>query len=349
MKILIVDTLFPIGHQLLNAKLISLISTKMDIIAFNYNNYYNEKLRVNFIQIKFLFKPPKNIYLNIIAQILNAIIIGFKSIFIKYDRVILFTFDTITFPVLSIFLHKPGYLFHHNNTDHLQNKWKYKIFKLYKNKVNHIVFADFIKEYLIMKEVPENRIFTLPHPLVNSFFCEKDNVNIPKSKNKDEFKYYIGLGYANDKVLITKIVDYENKNQILKKNNIYLLLRSEIEVYETKNIIIIKGYLQKEVYDSYFEKADGILTLYSNHYKNRFSGVVMDAFCHAKQVIGPNIPIIRYFNQLYPQNCKYFVTIAELFEYLQNSNTNFSSDEYIRFLENHSNKKIADIFYKIFK
>lgn len=66
-----------------------------------------------------------------------------------------------------LFAGKESYLFHHRNTAELSNKYKRKIFLSYANSVNHIVFTEFIKDYLVNElHVTASRVFVLPHPLI---------------------------------------------------------------------------------------------------------------------------------------------------------------------------------------
>lgn len=61
------------------------------------------------------------------------------------------------------------------------------------NKVNHVVFADFIKDYLVSIGVSANRIFVISHPLPDlSFTSKMQNTNGPNM--------YIALGHAMMKI-----------------------------------------------------------------------------------------------------------------------------------------------------
>jgi hypothetical protein len=160
-------------------------------------------------------------------------------------------------------------------------------------------------------------------------------------------KYYIGLGYATDEKIIWDIINFENKTGILKNNNIRIILRSTNIVYESLNIKIINGHLDKSEYENYFNLANAILLLYPINYENRFSGAILDAFRHSKKVIGTNIPIINYFVQLYPNSCISFKTIEELFNSLVNLDDSFSDDDFNSFIENHLDCKIEEKLFEI--
>jgi hypothetical protein len=344
MRLLILDQVFPIGHKSLNSKFVALLSERYDLIILNHKNFYDQELFKNvvFLNIKLIAFPWKNSFFNILSSFFNSIIIGTKSLFIKYDKVLLLTFDTIGYVFLSFFMHKSVYLFHHNNTDHLKNKYLYLFFRIYKNNVRHIVFADFIKEALMKYNLDEKNIYILPHPLTDSI----PQINYTKS-NMQDIKYYIGLGYATDEKIIGDIINFENKTGILKNNNICIILRSSNIVYESLNIKVINKHLDKSEYENYFSLANAILLLYPINYENRFSGVILDAFRYSKKVIGTNIPIINYFAQLYPNSCIPFETIEDLFISLVNLDDSFSDDDFNLFIENHLDCKIEEKLFEI--
>ena len=204
MRLLIADTIFPKGHCCLNKHLLEILLRNekiAEVKLIDYQDYYaNHSNKVTSYNVSFLFKS-KNAYLNYICQFLNSILIVFLCLRIRYDKVFFFTFDTLSFTLLRLVICKPIYLFHHNNTDHLLNKYKRKIFKTYMNKVNHVVFADFIKDYLVSIGVSANRIFVISHPLPDlSFTSKMQNTNGPNM--------YIALGHANDENIIHDLIEY---------------------------------------------------------------------------------------------------------------------------------------------
>jgi glycosyltransferase involved in cell wall biosynthesis len=124
---------------------------------------------------------------------------------------------------------------------------------------------------------------------------------------------YIALGYANDEDYIEKIIQYEEKLSLLKKNNVFLVIRSKCKTLDSDSIKIIKGFLTKEEYNSYYYNCRGLLLLYPNTYKYRFSGAVLDALSYGKKIIGTDIPIFDYFSKSFPESCCVFKDIEDLF------------------------------------
>ncbi|MFR2069499.1 MAG: hypothetical protein ACLS4S_04595 [Bacteroides nordii] len=150
-KILIFDTIFPIGHKDLYQSLITLFPENVELLILNTSDFYNESNKNCSIRYKKILhlKERKNLLLNQIVLTINTFIGVIYSYSYKSDIVVFFTFDTLNISIMRfLFRKKNVYLLHHNNTDHLQNKYKKRFFDTYKNKVKHIVFADFIGKYL---------------------------------------------------------------------------------------------------------------------------------------------------------------------------------------------------------
>lgn len=307
MKLLIADTIFPRGHHCLNKHLLKILLQNdeiTDIKVLNYHDYYvrcSNKMRS--YDIAFLFKN-KSAYIDYICQFLNSLLLMFRCIGIQYDKVLFFTFDTLSLSFLRLGFFKPIYLFHHNNTDHLLNKYKLKVFKTYMNKVNHIVFADFIKDYLISLGVDSNRIFVVSHPLPTSALVSKE-IDIVS-----EDSVYIALGHANDERIIDNLIEYEKQEHRLEKNNIHLVLRSQKEYDKLPpSIDIVTDFLDEEQYRYYYKVAKGILILYPDCFKYRFSGALLDAFVARKKIIGRNIPIIQHYARKYSSCCIFLMKL----------------------------------------
>ncbi|MCR6504314.1 hypothetical protein [Bacteroides muris (ex Fokt et al. 2023)] len=205
------------------------------------------------------------------------------------------------------------------------------------NKVNHVVFADFIKDYLVSIGVSANRIFVISHPLPDfSFTSKMQNTNGPNM--------YIALGHANDENIIHDLIEYEKQKHCLERNNIHLVLRTQNSFNELPlSINIVTGFLAEEHYIDYYRKAKGVLILYPDYFKYRFSGVLLDALVAKKKVIGRNIPIVRYYAQRYPSCCSFFEGVDDLMKkiLLDNIALNVNEEVYTSFLSAHSDQVIT--------
>lgn len=343
MKILIADTQFPFGHKMLNSHLLEILSqceVVNELKVLNFRGYYSSVKydNVKLYELSVLFSS-KNVYINYLYQFLNVFVLFFRCIGLKYDRVIFFTFDTLPFFLLQYLLHKPIYLFHHNNTDHLQNKYKKLFFKCYMNNVNHIVLGDFIKKYLVNIGVNKDRIFILPHTLPY-----KTVPTQKLSKCKKDNKCFIALGNSNDEELLSEIIDYERVNHLLEINNIKLVLRSQIYRNDLPvSITIISNYLSRQEYEDFYTQCDGVLILYPLSFINRYSGIMFDAFCSRKIVIGRKIPIVQYFAEKYPNSCMLFESVDHLFNLLCHNYT-FDEKEFHSFVSFHSDGSVKSYF-----
>lgn len=348
MKIFVHDTVFPIGHKLLNNRLLSYLGEE-NLLISNHNSYYNHyQKNWRFIECN---APITNKY-SVIARGLTT----FASISTlqkakreDFDKIIYFTFDTINFAAEYFFLKKHDvYLIHHLNTSELIIPRKAHLFKTYANKVKHIVFGDFIKSFLInTMKVDERRVLSLPHPiLINK------NLNLPESNRiesmSDGRKLWIALGYATDLNLIDQIIEYENKTKLLENNNIKLVLRWFKQPFETKSISIISGHLETSLYNTLYASACGVLLLYPHNYKHRFSGAIMDALANGKPVIGSSIPVTNEFEMAYPSFCSSFKSVPDLFEKIIEKSSpktgDFQEFELNQFYARHSDNLISESF-----
>lgn len=339
MKLLIADTKFPKGHLKLNIHLLQLfsqISVIDELKVLNYKSFYNidkiENVLYYNVPILFFFK---NAYLNYISEFVNTLIVLFRCLTIKFDKIIFFTFDTLPFFLLRLGISTPIYLFHHNNTDHLQNRYKRFFFKLYMNKVRHIVFADFIRDYLISIGVNKRLIYILPHPLPANL------MNIHSTLPLNDETVYIALGHTNDEALIRELINYELVTHILERAHVKLIIRSTKEYCNLPpSIELINGFLSSKQYSYYYQIAKGVLILYSRFFINRFSGALLDALCAKKVIIGCNIPVIQYFHNRYPDCCIVFEDVLDLFDKLSSNSYRFNNDVYDDILFSFSDEKI---------
>ena len=194
------------------------------------------------------------------------------------------------------------------------------------------VFADFIKDYLIRLGVDEKRVFILSHPLPEI----PPAIKVTKKK-------YIALGHANDEKLICELIEYEEQTHILENNDIQLVIRTEVNHEKLpSSLILINHYLSQEEYEYYYSTANGVLILYPVHFKNRFSGALLDAFCNRKIVIGKeDVPVVNYFLGKYPKCCITFQKVKDLFDKLSVLDINtFDEQTFDSFLQVHSDEVI---------
>lgn len=341
MSIYIIDTVCPKGHKELNKKIISLLPEYYNKIVVNSNGFYSKEDigRFSCVNLGLIAFKTRMISI-IITQLLNYLKIRFK-IGDKVDDIKMFTtFENVSF-IFAVFFFRRSkkVVFHHDNVDYLNIKYIRFFFRLYMNNITHIVFADFIKDRLIEVGVEEKKIFVLTHPIPETETIINEN---------QSQKLFIGLGYASDSNVFREIIEYENKHKLLEENEINLIFRTKDFEYNSKNIKLINKHLSRAEYNNLFFEARGVFLFYPNTFKYRFSGALLDAFRNKKFVIGSNIPIVRYFNKLYPRMCFYFNSISELFDILI-SDKKVNDSEFRSFIQRHSDNQIKEEFELIMK
>ena len=342
-KVSVIDTIFPIGHKKLNNILIDLLpKEEIDLLVINSNNFFDE---YNTKKIKFKeINTRKNFSkysVMILFQIIYYLKIWIKLFFRKDDIRLYFTFENLAFTFANfLFYNKRNILFHHNNTSFLSSRLHLFFFKIYMNSVEHIVFADFIKDRLIELGVKEERIYVITHPI------PKEGIIKPLSNSKSSF--FLGIGYASDEGWYNEIIEYERQHGFLRKNDIHVILRSKNMEFSNKNIRIINGHLSEEDYENLNKTSSAILCLYPKTYNYRFSGAILDGLRNRKKVVGTNIPIIRYFSDRYPNLCHKFNDIEELFLLMKKiKDSKFEDDDYDIFLKDYDDLVIKNQLKKI--
>jgi glycosyltransferase involved in cell wall biosynthesis len=357
MRNLVADFRYEKGHVEVNKKLIEYLSTisNVDVID-NPDGYYQKCLKnaetshdVRLIRKYFWHTSPiKNTPLGkIIKKIIHSINMILQTSDLapeKYDNVIVFTYDTFAYALGRYFLRKNTvYLFNHGNIDELVNKIKLPLFKTYMNKVNHIVFAEYMKEHLVQQfGVDASRVFVVPHPLNEN----KEIVTSGNVEKKD--KLFVGISFSNDEDLVKEIIEYEQEHNILGANNCRIVLKSKLYSYESEHLKVYNRYLEREELADLFAGASGILVLYPETYKYRMSGVIMEALSNGIPVVGRRIPIVEHFASLYPHSCTPFSSIKELYDIIAHNEFNINEEELHRFQLDHSGQTVTKALKSIF-
>lgn len=350
MKILVIDMIYPFGHKGLNRKLVNILTSFSEVILLDYQNYYDGLKTNNNLSLVEIKKPllfSENKFLKRIYHCLNIIRVK-RSIFRKnYDAVLVMTHENISFSLMRFLLNgKPIFIIHHNTIDLLNGKLNKYFFKKYMNSVNHIVFADFIKEGIIKKtNVNAKKVKVLEHPLSNNIPMQIDN----SINNGIIEKTFLSLGLGSDEELIKKLVRIEKESQYFTKNGLNLIIRSVKINFESPGLKIFTGILSEDEYFELYKKASVYLLLYPISYQLRFSGSILNALQSGKCVIGTNIPLVRYFSKLYPNNCRVAKSIEDLLMQLTTSDFRFDAKEYENFKSKHSDANVRLQMEKIFK
>ncbi|NLJ89014.1 MAG: hypothetical protein GX327_09650 [Epulopiscium sp.] len=268
---------------------------------------------------------------------------AFESKKIDYDFIVVSSFETIMFVIGRYFFKKDDkiILFHHFNTDELNNKIKAWFFRRYMNKVTHIVFAEFIKDYLINNfDINPKKIFVMPHHM---------NIIDENTTMKKEFDC-VGLSNSNDEEIISEILQKEKQEKVFKKMGCKVVLKSKIHEFDDGYLKIVKGYLEKEVFDNYINNTQSIYMPFPSSFQYRMSGTLIDALSNGKIVYGSDIPVMRYYSKRHPNICKVVDNADSFINKLLNKKDNISdyTKDFERFKQEHSEEKIEGVFRKIF-
>lgn len=232
------------------------------------------------------------------------------------------------------------FITHHDSVDRITNHNLYgRIFNLYKNLVNHVVLEKFIGYFLIDGlSIDSRKVFCVPHPLN----CTEENKQIVYD--------CVGISNSNDEAVIKEIVEYEEKTRIFEKKHKHIVLRSKNTQYDNGFLKVIKGYLEDKEYYDYVVATKSLLVPFPLSFQYRMSGTVVDAFSNNIRVVGSKIPLLEYYEGMYPNICRTYETAEELIQILDNIGSNDKFEyEFDQFKEKHSNEYIEDCLKIMFR
>lgn len=343
MKILYLDFLYPKSHIRQNTTYISLMSEIADVYVLTPKGRYNSlPAKVNVIENNFL-KVRQGRFMNRLSTLKVMFLSAITVQRLKPDYIFVTSYDTMMF-ALGVLLfpekHKI-FLLHHFNIDELNNKVKFWFFKKYMREVNHIVFEDFIKEYLVEKcELEEKSIHVLPHQL---------NRNSTEGYAK---KYTcVGLSSSNDENIISEIIDIEKKEELLKRSGRKVILKSKYIEFDNGFLKVVKGYLDNDQYTKYINNSFCIYMPFPTTFRYRMSGTLVDALSNNKILIGNNIPIIQWYASKYSEVCKIVNSAEDFFKCILSLEMTVKDQQvkdFKRFQVDHSEEKIKAILKDIF-
>lgn len=350
-KILFLDFSFFRGHHNLNVKFLEIFCKRYEVQVISKKGYYSAldklKLRnVNFIEPNLFFIDNKHGPL--IGRFKIAIIMLITTLKLRKgkEKTFIVGYEHITFGLLGrFFWNNNTYLLHHQNIDELKNKIKYKVFNIYKNKVNHVVLDQFITKYLQETiEIDKEKIFYINHPISHGYKTVVEYQDVEFNKI-----IIVGLSGSNDEKKIENLIKESKSGRFNISNNFKLVLKSKKFYFKSENLIVFNEYLAEEAYDNYIKNAFGFLLLFSNDFNHRMSGTLIDALKNKRIVFGADIPCVRVFNERYPKICHIISDFNDI-EKIANSKwyDNTLDCEFEKFLESHSDNIVIKQFDRIF-
>lgn len=333
MKILVCDFLIVKAHKTVNLNIVRAMAKIAEIDLISVNGYYDEerneleKLGVNIKDIQTTEMSRGKILSRLYSYRLMRL--QSKLLDKKYDLVVSLAFETIVFAAgRHLFKNIPLCIFHHKNTDELCSRVKRRAFDLYKNKVYNIVFEQFFSEYLINScKTDCDHVLVIPHPIAIV------------EKTSDIINYdCVGISNSNSESDIDNLVD---NNELLKENNIHILLRSKRREIELSNIKVIKGFLPLDEYYQYINSAKAIFVPLPSSFIYRLSASIYDAIAHRKMVITTSIKYVEEYSKRYPGICFYAENVGQFVDVLKHSRI---ADDIVidRFIADHSLDMISE-------
>ena len=351
MKSAILDINFSEAHISFNTEFIKAISHHSDILIVDDNESYGATQKTNYLYVKakLIYKSSKSSILSRIFWIINFIK-SYKSIYrLDIDKIFFLNHDIVVLFLCLLFVRnnvkKSIYLIHHKHIDELNNPIKLRLFNSYKNQVNHIVLADYIKDHMINHiKIIEKIVFVCKHPIYDG----QKKIFISNSKKPATF---IALSSSNDERVIDEIVNYSRLDDILKEFNITLYIKSKHINHTTTNLIVFNNYLDRERYNSLLNNCSGILLLLDDTFEYRVSGAMIDALSQGKIVISTNIASARYYRNDYPNMVRISNNIDDLILQLTKYDLNKSQleENYRSFRIENSLSNLSKQFKYIFE
>ena len=262
---------------------------------------------------------------------------------IKPDIVYIASYDIISLSFIYKKLLKYKdiiYLQEHNNVDQLNNRFKYFFYSRYKNSFKHLVFEDFIKERLLILGVKAELLFVVPHPIPSSF---------DSGLNKCSKKWMVALSNSNSEIIIDAIINNQKRTRFLDSSGFRVIVKSKKYDYSDDSLTVFKGWIDESDYLNYCNSCSYFLIPFSkDDYSYRVSNVFMEAISNKKRIICSNFPLAEFYSKEYHNLCKIFKDVEEIPNLLQDNNDCYLQDR-SRFLRDHSDKRIAEMFDVAFK
>ena len=338
--LLIADPISPRGHKFFDTLYISELKRTTENILFLASDEITRNIMDDIQKINLpskMFKYRSSIDYRIkMWQKLN-IISKFKN---KYNckNTLFLSYENISTAIIA---HRFERLFvvNHNNIDEiLTSKVKHLFFTSLPINVEHIVFHQYIKNYLNNEVKIKNKINVIHHPalLFDDKPYEKPSpivVFAPSSSSDftlDKIKYFFNI-LLKMKKLVT----------IVTKNRFRNFLPNSLN-------IISKDYFTIEEYKKWMVTADVVFV--PLNFKYRISGVIIDALANNNLVFTTKCPFTEGYKRDYPFMIHFVETInsnKDILEIIKYSSNNCFLKDRKKFIKDHSilniSKKIKEI------
>jgi UDP-N-acetylglucosamine:LPS N-acetylglucosamine transferase len=336
--ILFIDILCPYGHKTFNTLTLSALKSlkEKEVLFIGSKRCINDVNMINNeIPKKFLSNDN---FKGFFSKFKYRIVEFKKYIWLlklikKYnpDLIFISSYETITFSIISHFIPFKILVFNHNNIDELDDYLKRIFFRFISKNVVHIVFEEYIKEYLEKEIKVNNKIIILPHIVEER---EILNNNFVKTKDMD-FLILFAPSNGNDMNNIEMLI----KNQeLLLEKKIYLISKYKYNLQGKS--FLLKKYFSDSEYENFMRICTAVYVPFKLSYNYRVSNVINDAVSYGRPIISSINKYTSFLNEKYP-SLIYLIKEniikekSDILEWIEKSSVNFYNER-VRFLKEHS-------------
>lgn len=339
MKLLFFDSLFPRGHININNNYINLLQSSIEMIICARTGWFECNKNIKYVDANWFYPSEKKCNNFIYRLKVFSNYIKLKKIIkeVNPDIVYVASYDIVSFflafPFLYCFRNKI-ILQEHNNVDQLDNNIKSFLYSFYKNKLNHFVLEDYIKERLIQLNVQRHLIHVVPHPLPKATEFEQDKERL-----------IVGLSNSNDEGVVGRVFkEYKNTN-FLRDLKYKLVIKAKKLSYNDEYLRIFNGWITKEEYINYSKNSSFYIIPFSTKgYSYRVSAVLLEAISNRKFILASNFLLAKFYAKKYPGICQIFNEPSEIPSLIKNVNKKQYFESRRLFVADHSDESITKAF-----
>jgi hypothetical protein len=301
----------------------------------NFNKIYIKELYKMNLNINFVFKDgyshklgvkndvltiPNEFYSSnkgLLTRLNNIRILRYidKKISLEdYDYVILSSYDTISLFFSGIKCKL--ILVNHNTLQGLENRIKRFFFKSISKNNIHIVFEEYMKDYL--STIGVHNVNKISHGFMKSitkteinknFFFEGSEVSL----NDFEKVLFIPSLHHLDQIFIENLIIDKGFVSFLESNNILLVIKTNLKIKnESINIQFIMKNLTKREYQTVFLRSNLIIIKYPLTYKYRISAIFLECVVNNKTCLLNKTDALIYYKK-YINYESYYETKEDLY------------------------------------
>lgn len=339
-KLVVIDLWGSLHHQNINQKYIDFIERFREIKLIEINNLLNiSNLKSEKISILIDDKEGNKIK-NRLRYLVNILKIN-KYIKKTETEIFILCYDIITFLLFYILNYKKRIiLFQHQHINEVQKVIHKLFFKLYMDKVEHIVLEEeFKKNFVKNLNIPEKKVYVCHHPLFlkeidyTKSYHRKNIISISNSYNQklmDEF--------------LIKVKELKNINCLIRNR--------KINFYEKNIISENRKYTQNELKQIYEKANIVIIMVETKSFNNRISGTIFDGLSNGCFILSNDIDIANILKEKYPNIIEIYTSIDDLITKIKNINLEDKKENFLKdlkkFREDYSDEKITTELRRVF-